>query len=215
MIVDKTQYALLCILLVFGINVFGQIDNSIGVDSRRMDDSAMFKHAYYSFTIQSGNYDGIGASLRIIHKSDFVFELGLMQADRRAKNTPDDYSMGLWSAITLSLDKIPRDEIQDYRITIGKRFKVFKNSKLYFLPTAGIGVSKVINSTEFEKVGDGLLEDSHIWQEKAERKLSLNLGAKMEYALTRHFGLVVNSGGVFNSSRSFLSFGAGIIVGIL
>lgn len=169
---------------------------------------------YASGEVNIGNYVGVDLNLNYIYKNKYSFKIGYSGNIRNAKTKPNDYSSGFVGALFLGLAN-PYDQIENYQISAGKIYNLNGKGTIRANFLLGIGYTLIKEPENWERINGGFLGENYTWNYENHKTISLIINPKIEFPLTRLYGLTVSPMLQINKSRTYFGIGIGQMLGIL
>ena len=83
----------------------------------------------------------------------------------------------------------------------------------------GVGYTTIIEPENWKKVKgtiiDGMLTDNYTWDYEKRHGISFIINPKIEFPITRYWGLTVSPMVQFNKDRTYFGIGIGSMLGLL
>ncbi len=174
---------------------------------------------YLSGEIGGGNYFNSDLNLNYVYKENFSFKLGYSQNLRKAVSRPDDYFSGLVKSVFMFGFANPKDQLETYNICFGKIVNLNKSRNIRANFMFGAGYTTITEPENWKKVEgniiDGLITDNYTWDEGKHHGISFIINPKIEFPLTRFWGLTVSPMIQINKDRTYFGIGIGSMLGLL
>ena len=173
------------------------------------------QNAFYgTFTVNLGNYVGVDAELDYIFKEKYSFRLGYSGNIRKPVSEPDDYSTGLTGALLLGLTS-PFDQFENIYAGAGRVWSLNPAGTVRINATVGLGFTILREPGNWQPVSNGFLTENYTWQYNRYNTVSVVLSPKIEFPITRIYGLVIAPTVQINKDRTFIGLGIGNMIGLL
>ena len=174
---------------------------------------------YLSGEIGGGNYFNSDLSFNYIYQDSYSIKIGYSGNLRKAKSQPEDYFSGLVKTIFMFGLANPKDELENYHISLGKIVNLNKRKNIRANILVGVGYTIIEEPENWQKIEsniiDGLMMDNYIWNYGKRHGISLIINPKIEFPFTRHWGLTVSPMVQLNKDRTYFGIGVGSMLGLL
>lgn len=172
------------------------------------------EHAVYSTTeFILGNYLGINLNLNYVYQEKYSVQAGYSGNVRLSRSRPEDYHSGIGGLISLGLSN-PYDVLENYQVNLGKIYPLNNNGTIRLNLLAGVGLTTIREPANWEPF-TAVLGSNYTFAYEKYRTLSLIINPKIEFPLTRFFGLTVSPLIQLSKNRSFYGIGFGDMLGLL
>ncbi|MFV0482539.1 MAG: hypothetical protein ACK5MG_00385 [Bacteroidales bacterium] len=170
---------------------------------------------YLSAEGNIGNYFGCDLNLNYVCKEKYSFKLGYIANTRKAKSQPEDYTVGAPIEI-LSLGLIQTyDKLNGFQIGVGRIYKLNPSGTIRANLSVGLAYTIIEEPENWKKVGDGVLTENYTWNYDKQKTVSLIINPKIEFPITRVWGLTVSPMLQINKDRTYYGIGVGQMLGLL
>ncbi|MDC7998938.1 hypothetical protein [Gilvibacter sediminis] len=169
---------------------------------------------YGTVSLNLGNYVGFDAELDYIYKEKYSFRLGYSGNIREPKSAPDDYSTGLAGVLLLGLTS-PFDQFENVYAGAGRVWNLNPAGTIRINATVGLGFTILREPGNWQPVSNGFLSENYTWEYNRYNTVSVVISPKIEFPITRVFGLVVAPTLQINKDRTFIGIGIGNMIGLL
>jgi hypothetical protein len=179
--------------------------------------NAQFKEnstLYTSGELNFGNYIGIDLNLNYVYKEKYSFKIGYTGNIRKPKSQPDDYSSGLIGILLFGAAN-PYDQLENYQIGVGKIYKLNPSGTIRVNISLGLGYTIINEPENWIKITNGFLAENYIWNYNKYQTFSLLLNPKIEFPLSRFYGLTLSPLLQINKDRTYIGMGIGHMIGLL
>ena len=167
-------------------------------------------HALYgSGEINFGNYFGIDLSVNYVFQEKYSLQLGYVGNIRNGKSIPENYRSGLFGFIN------PYDQLETYKISVGKIYKLNTKGSIRANLLFGIGITNIREPTNWQRIDSGWFGYNYSWEYHKYNTLSLILNPKIEFPFTRFYGLTLSPMFQINKDRTYVGLGIGHMSGRL
>ncbi len=177
------------------------------------------KHAIYTNgEINLGNYWGGDLGLNYVYQEKYAFQLGLTSNMRKAKSTPEDFTNGIVGIFLLGMNT-PLDQWQNYSASFGRVFKLNPSGTIRIVPTIGLGYNIYTKPENWEKILYNPytlnLGRNYSYDDIDYHALSLIINPKIEFPLTRYWGLTLSPMLQTSRNGTYIGIGFGSMIGML
>ncbi len=169
---------------------------------------------YFTGEINLGNYIGTDLNLNYVYKETYSFKLGYSGNIRTPKSQPDDYSSGLNGIFSFGFEN-PYDQIENIQIGVGKIYKLNTSGTIRLNLSAGLGYTIITEPENWQRTNDAFLSENYTWNYRKHNTVSLVINPKIEFPVSRFYGLTVSPMVIINKDRSYFGIGLGQMLGIL
>lgn len=172
---------------------------------------------YLSNEILFGNHLGIDVSLNWINKNKISIQSGYSGHISFAKSRPNDYTGGSISLFTLGTNS-PSDKINTFFIKVGKVILLNEKETIRFNLMGGLGITSFREATNWQPLtgsnqGGFISGPNYTFDYQFETLLCVILNPKLEFPLSRVFGLNISPLVEISSKRVVWGIGVGTMVG--
>ncbi|WP_051205316.1 hypothetical protein [Salinimicrobium xinjiangense] len=173
------------------------------------------KHSFYvSGELGFGNYYGLDFSYNYLYKEKYSFKLGYIGNIRKAETLPHDYTSGLFNALLLGFGT-PVDQLKHFQLGAGRIYNLNKKATIRVNLSVGLGYSTIKEPGNWQSTGSHLLQENYTWEYDKYRTLSLIINPKIEFPLSRFYGLTLSPMVQLNKDRTYVGIGVGHMIGLL
>ncbi|MGJ8684742.1 MAG: hypothetical protein ACSHWW_08965 [Nonlabens sp.] len=167
---------------------------------------------FFSTNLVLGNYIGINMDFNYVFKNGYSVSLGTTTAAKETKNKPENYSEG-FSILYLNT---AADRFTNYYISAGKNFNINPKNTIRFRPSIGLGYTVLKSPTNFQPIEDpAFLRENYTYDFDTYGTLGLNIEPKLEFLITRHFGMAIAPTVQFTKERILYGGGINFMIGKL
>ena len=174
---------------------------------------------YLSGEMGGGNYFNGDLNLNYVYKENYSLKIGYSGNLRKARSQPDDYYSGLIKGVFMFGLANPKDQLDSYHISLGKIVNLNKSRNIRANLLFGVGYTTIIEPENWKKVKgtiiDGMLTDNYTWDYEKRHGISFIINPKIEFPITRYWGLTVSPMVQFNKDRTYFGIGIGSMLGLL
>ncbi len=175
-------------------------------------------HTYYlSSELNLGNYYGVDFNLNYVFKNKYSLKLGFSGNIRKPKSEPEDYSGGLNGIFHLGIEN-PYDHLLNYRVDFGRIHNLNQKGTIRANFSIGIGYTIIKEPENWQFIENDAsinLAENYTYSYNSYNTLSLVINPKIEFPLTRFFGLSVSPMVQLNKDRTYFGIGLGTMLGKL
>ncbi|WP_418603508.1 hypothetical protein [Hwangdonia sp.] len=176
------------------------------------------KNTYYlSSELNLGNYFGVDYNLNYVFKNNYSLKLGFSGNVRKPKSEPEDFSGGLNGLFSVGI-KNPYDHLLNYRIDFGKIYNFNPEGTIRLNFSFGIGYTIIKEPDNWQFVESDTvinLAENYTYSYKSYNTLSFTINPKIEFPITKFFGLSVSPMLQMNKDRTYFGIGLGTMLGKL
>ncbi len=169
---------------------------------------------YLTGELSLGSYIGIDINLNYIYKEKYSFKIGYVGNIRKPKSQPKNYASGLTGLFTFGLSN-PYDQFENYQIGFGKIYNLNENGTIRTNLSFGLGYTTIREPENWELINDGFLTENYTWNYKKYNTVSIVINPKIEFPLTRFYGLTISPMLQINKDRTYFGIGIGQMIGLL
>ena len=169
---------------------------------------------YHSSEITVGNYLGIDINANYVLKEKYSFKIGYSGFIRKPKGAPENYSSGLFGALTFGLAN-PYDQIGNIQISAGKIYPLNKKGTIRANLSLGLGFTSIREPTNWQPLYGGFLDENYSYEYHKYHTVSLIINPKIEFPITRIYGLTLSPMILINKDRTYMGIGVGHMIGLL
>ncbi|WP_159023555.1 hypothetical protein [Formosa sp. L2A11] len=169
---------------------------------------------YFSGEINLGNYVGIDYNLNYVYKETYAFKLGYTGNIRTPKSQPKDYGSGLQGLFSFGFEN-PYDQIENIQIGVGKIYKLNTNGTIRLNLSAGLGYTIIREPENWQRINDAYLSENYTWNYRKHNTVSLVINPKIEFPVSRFYGLTVSPMLLINKDSTYFGIGLGQMLGLL
>lgn len=164
-----------------------------------------------------GNYMEMNLNLNGIINEKYSLQIGYSGHMRRAKSEPDDYSSGVIAGVfSFGLSELHFDYMRNFQILFGKIFPLDTKGKIRLNLAGGIGYTVITEPTNWQPVDDSDgFGPNYTFDTEKHSTVSLIINPRFEFPVTRVIGVTLYPMLQINKDRTFIGFGAGLMLGYL
>ncbi|EDP98107.1 hypothetical protein U8527_19065 [Kordia algicida OT-1] len=172
-------------------------------------------HAIYgSGSLDFGNYFGADLNLNYVYQENYSFKIGYSGHIRSPKSKPDDYSTGLFRALTLGIAS-PYDNLETFHLMAGKIYKFNEKGTIRLNLSVGLALVNIKEPTNWQMNDNGFLDQNYTWDYYEYSTIGIIINPKIEFPFTRHYGLSISPVLQLNKDRVYIGIGIGQMIGLL
>ncbi len=187
---------------------------SINIANAQFDEN----NAIYSTgELNLGNYIGVDIGLNYVYKEKYSFKVGYTGNIRKPKSQPEDYTDGLFRLFSFGLAD-PNDQFKNYQIGLGKIYKLNKRGTIRVNLTLGLGYTTIREPENWQMINNVFIvfiDENYTWDYKEYNTVSLIINPKIEFPVTRFYGLTISPMLQINKDRTYFGIGIGQMIGLL
>lgn len=173
------------------------------------------KHSFYfSEELGYGNYLGIDLNINYLYLEKYSFKMGYSGNLRQPKSQPYNYSPGFFGVLFMGLAN-PFDQLENYQLAAGRIYDLNKKGTIRMNLSLGIGYTTIREPGNWQSTGSHLLQENYTWDYEKYHTLSLIINPKIEFPLSRFYGLTVSPMVQLSKDRIYFGIGLGQIIGLL
>lgn len=153
-------------------------------------------------------------NLNYVYKEKYSIKVGYAGNLRIPRSQPEDFQSGLFDVVLLNLTK-PFDQLETYKVCVGKIYKLNSSGTIRLNASVGLGYNIIREPTNWTKVGNIYIFQNYSWEYNTYTTASIIINPKIEFPLTRFYGLTVSPLIILNKDRSYYGMGIGQMIGLL
>lgn len=169
---------------------------------------------YYTFEGKFGNFYGARLELNYIYKENVSLSFGISGHIRRAVSEPYDYKKAEHIFSFLDFQR-PRDRVRNIHLTVGKVVALNNNEKVRFVFSGGLEFSVVKYPGDWAPVSLDENGENYTYSIQRFKTVSFILNPKIEFPVSKVFGLVISPTIEINKGYTFYGVGMGYTLGLL
>lgn len=172
-------------------------------------------NALYATTeLNLGNYWGLDLNLNYVLKEKYSFRLGYTGTIRKAKSQPNDFSTGLIGIFNFGLNR-PFDQFENFGASIGRIYKLNKEGNIRVNCSLGAGYTIYTEPENWKKTGNLSWTENYSYDKVKHQRLSLIISPKIEFPVTKYWGMIISPALQINKDRVYFGIGLGNMIGLL
>lgn len=175
-------------------------------------------NAYYLYSeLNLGNYVGVDFNLNYVINNKYSLKLGFSGNIRKPKSEPENFSGGLKGLFSVGIEN-PYDHLLNYKIDLGRIYNLNPKKTIRANLAVGMGYTIIKEPENWELVESDVLlnlTENYTYTYRSYSTLSLIISPKIEFPITRFFGLSVSPTIQLNKDRSYFGIGLGTLLGKL
>jgi hypothetical protein len=172
------------------------------------------KFIYYSGELNIGNFIGIDLNLNYIFREKYSLKVGYSGNIKKPSTQPDDYQSGTFDLYTLGLSG-PYDQMNNYQFAFGKVYKMNDRGTIRANVSIGLGYTIITEPSKWTRKEIYFFGENYGYECVTHNTVSLIINPKIEFPISRVFGLTVSPMAQFNKDKCYIGIGIGNIAGIL
>lgn len=169
---------------------------------------------YATVELNIGNYVGGDLNLNWVYKEKYSLKLGYTGNTRKPRSQPEDYSSGVVGIMLFGLGG-PNDQLETFQISAGRIYKLNKTGTIRANLSAGIGYTTIGEPVNWQRSNNGFLGENYSWEYRKYSTVSLIINPKIEFPLSRFYGLTLSPMVQINKNRTYFGIGLGSMIGLL
>ncbi|NLM68058.1 MAG: hypothetical protein GX180_12935 [Enterococcus sp.] len=174
-------------------------------------------HAVYTTgEMNFGNYFGGDLNLNYVYKEKYAFKLGCTLNLRKPGSQPDDFSTGVTGILIFGLNS-PADQFLNFGAGLGRVYKINQNGTIRIVPFLGVGYTIYTEPDNWVKTDNSFvhLTENYSYDYVDHKAVSLIVNPKLEFPVTRFWGLTVSPMLQINKAATYFGVGLGSMIGLL
>ncbi|QDO94608.1 hypothetical protein FNB79_11740 [Formosa sediminum] len=172
-------------------------------------------HAIYTTgELNLGNYIGFDLNLNYVYKETYSLKIGYTGNLRTPKSQPENYSSGFESIFSFGTTN-PYDQLENIQIGAGKIYKLNTKGTIRLNLSAGLGYTIIREPENWHPIDNPFLTENYTWQYRKYNTLSFVLNPKIEFPISKIYGLTVSPLLILNKDRTYIGIGIGQMLGVL
>jgi len=181
------------------------------VNAQFSEDNAI----YHTSEITVGNYLGIDIHANYVLKEKYSFKIGYSGFIRRPKAAPENYTSGLIGILTYGLAN-PYDQMETFQILAGKIYPLNKKGTIRVNISLGLGYTIIREPSNWQPLSGSLyIVPNYTYDYQKYNTISLIINPKIEFPITRFYGLTISPMIQVNKDRTYIGIGIGQMIGLL
>ncbi|WP_046758105.1 hypothetical protein [Kordia jejudonensis] len=170
-------------------------------------------HAIYASSgLHAGNYFGLNSNIDYVYKEKYSFRIGYSIYIREPDSKPDDFSLGLFDALSLFNHF---DQLETYQIMVGRVYKFNKRGTIRLNLSIGLGLTNSREPENWQRTNSFLFSRNYNWDYNEFQNISFIINPKIEFPLTRYAGLAISPIFQINKDRTYFGIGLESMLGLL
>jgi len=178
--------------------------------------SQFLKDNYYfiSGELGVGNYFGADLNANIVFRQNISLTAGYSSFVRSAKSKPDDYYAGDIAILMFYTIPGPKDKLSNYQMLVGKIINFNSKEKVRLNLSFGIGYSEISYPTNWKYTPSSSWSSNYSYEQSSTSTFSLILKPKVDFLLTRLFGLYISPTCILNRKDNlYFGLNTGVMFG--
>jgi len=170
---------------------------------------------YQTSEITVGNYLGVDVHANYVLKEKYSFKIGYSAFFRKAKSAPEYYNSGLIGLLTFGLAN-PYDQMENFQILAGRIYPLNRKGTIRVNLSLGLGFTIIREPTNWEPLGGSLfIAPNYSYDYNEYNTLGIIINPKIEFPITRFYGLSLSPMIQINKDRTYIGIGIGQMIGLL
>lgn len=198
------SYTLILIAILFNVWFITAQDNE--------------ENSYYVSTeLNLGNYYGLDVNYNYVFQNKYSLQLGFTGNVRKPVTQPENYTSGLNGFFSAGIDT-PHDHLLTYKINFGRMYNLNEKGTIRANLLLGVGYSIIKEPENWQYVPSGtiiILSENYTYSYRKYSTMSLIINPKIEFPVTKHFGLSLSPMAQINKDRTYFGIGLGTMIGKL
>lgn len=155
-------------------------------------------------------------NLNYVLKEKYSFKVGYNGNFRKPKSQPEDFTTGV-TGILVSGANSPMDQFDNFGATVGRIFKMNQSGSIRVNFSLGAGYTIFTEPENWKKINDNTvsLTKNYTYEYVEHKTISLIVNPKIEFPITRYWGLSVSPMLQINKDRTYFGIGLGSMIGLL
>jgi len=153
-------------------------------------------------------------NLNYITDHNYSLKIGYTGNIKKPKSQPKSYSSGVTGLFALGFNN-PYDQIENYQIGIGKIYNLNPSGTIRANVSLGLGYTIVTTPQNWQENNDHFFTENYTWDYNKQNTVSLVINPKIEFPLTRFYGLTLSTMVILNKHSSYFGIGIGQMIGAL
>lgn len=174
------------------------------------------KALYVTSELNLGNYFGVDLNLNYALNEKYSFKLGYTGNLRKPKTEPEDFTTGITGILFFGLNN-PMDQFGNIGASIGRIYKINQSGIIRVNFSMGVGYTLLKEPENWIKIDNNALSltKNYSYDYVKNNAVSLIINPKIEFPITRYFGLTISPMLQINKDRNYFGIGIGSMIGLL
>lgn len=169
---------------------------------------------YHTSEITFGNYLGVDIHANYVLKEKYSFKIGYSGFIRRPKAAPENYSSGVLGLLTFGLAN-PYDQMENFQVLAGNIYRLNRKGTIRANISIGLGFTVIHEPTNWQSLNGGFIGPNYSFDYREYNTVSLIINPKIEFPITRIYGLTFSPMLQINKDRTYIGVGIGQMIGLL
>lgn len=160
---------------------------------------------------------GVDLNLNYLYQEKYAFKIGLTGNVRKPKSKPEDFTTGIIREVFLLRLSDPVDLFESYQISIGRIYQLSQDKNIRLNLSVGAGYTIIREPGNWEKRDAGIIPiiENYTYDYTKSKKVSLIINPKIEFPISKFFGLTISPMAQINKGNSYFGIGIGTMIGSL
>ncbi len=171
---------------------------------------------YVTAEFNMGNYFGGDLNLNYVLNDKYTFKAGYTGNMRKAKSRPEDFTTGVVGILVWGAN-YPFDKYENFGVSAGRIIKMNQTGNIRMNLSFGVGYTIYTEPENWKKINDNFvsIKENYSYDHVKHHTVSLIVNPKIEFLLTKYFGLTVSPMLQVNKDRTYFGIGVGSMIGLL
>ncbi len=171
---------------------------------------------YVTSELNVGNYFGMDLNLNYVFKEKYSFKLGYTGNFRKPKSQPEDFTSGVAGILLFGLNK-PIDQFENFGVSIGRIYNLNQSGNIRVNFSLGVGYTLFSEPENWKKIDNNIfsLTRNYSYDYADYKAVSLIANPKIEFPISKYFGITVSPMLQLNKDRTYFGIGIGTMIGLL
>ncbi|MEZ4685218.1 MAG: hypothetical protein R3B47_03895 [Bacteroidia bacterium] len=199
----KKQFMLMVLLVILGL-------------AKAQDSTLERSEFYFNMDLHLGTHIGGGLGANIFMDEKNAFQIGYFTLAKKSRAMPSDFHGGLSGLLTLGLNH-PKDKIRTGYFSYARGVYLNPQKTNRALLSVGLGFGTQENKVNFRRTSqNAFLGPNYTWTTEKVPSVSLVLGCRFEFLLTKPYGLSAFSPTlILSPGKSYIGLSFGQMLGTL
>ncbi|MDO5607706.1 MAG: hypothetical protein Q4G08_04530 [Capnocytophaga sp.] len=171
---------------------------------------------YATGELNFGNYLGMDLNLNYVIKEKYSIKIGYSGNLRKPKSQPEDFTTGVTGILVFGANS-PMDKFESFGATVGRIYKMNQSGTIRINLSLGAGYTIYTEPDNWEKINTNTvsLSKNYTYDYVKHKTISLIVNPKIEFPITRYWGLSASPMLQINKDRTYFGIGLGTMLGLL
>ncbi len=169
---------------------------------------------YFSTDLQINRFQGFDFALNYVTINNFTAHIGVSALNIESPSAPENYAQGLDGFFSFGF-AAARDRLFNYRVGMGKLYKINPKGTLRFHPQVGLGISIIETPINFQRINNAFLTQNYEYDFRRYATLSITISPRFEIPIFPVYGLSISPIMIINKGKWHYGIGFGYIIGRL